>query len=80
MNAAFVILKDMSGFQMAVVALLMISLIFGLSAFAKWIKKVASKKTSVGKILGTNSHQPSSEHKNKTLEHIIDNQELINGK
>jgi flagellar biogenesis protein FliO len=80
MNAVFVILKDLSDFQMVIVVLFTILLIFGLSAFAKLIRRLVSGKAKPKGVKNLNHTESESLSKNKTLEHIIDNQELINGK
>lgn len=79
-QVCLVILKDLSDFQMVLVILLVFPAIFGLSALVKWIGRKISAKSKKDSIIRLSGQFKQNGHKNQVLEHIIDNQELINNK
>ena len=78
MMPLFVILRDMSGFQTILVAVLVIGGLIALSSLAKWLgRKVSARMVEKGKTKQAARAVKISKRKDKHLEHILDNQEIL---
>lgn len=74
----FVILKDLSDFQMIVVIVAVIAGLIAFSSFAKWLgRKVSAGLIKKGEKKQAARAEKIKRRKDERLEHILDNQETL---
>lgn len=78
MQPMFVVLRDLSGLQSILVIASVVGGLIVLSTLAKWLgRKVSARMVEKGKTKQAARAVKISKRKDKHLEHILDNQEIL---